>query len=101
MTYEEARDHITHALEEVNQVIANADVARVPGEAYAMKPALELAIDAIQKQIPKGPLVFNKKEKRYPPVYICANCNRSEYIRQIDALDTYCGFCGQAQDWRE
>lgn len=50
---------------------------------------------ALKKQIPKEPLKFNEK------LYLCPNCHGAEYIRHRDALDTYCGFCGQAIDWSE
>lgn len=57
--------------------------------------AIRIALDAIEKQIPMKPFKWCKL------IYICPTCHRSEYIRQRDALDTYCGFCGQAIDWSE
>ena len=56
--------------------------------------AIEIAVDAIEKQIPKKPL-------KYKLIYLCPNCYRPEYIKQRGALDTHCGFCGQAIDWSE
>ncbi len=65
---------------------------------YVLTPirteALIYAIDALEKQIPKKPFLFGSK-----PIYLCPNCNRAEYIKRRDALDTHCGFCGQAIDW--
>lgn len=56
--------------------------------------AIKIAVDAIEKQIPKEPLKFKTFN-------LCPNCHRLEYIRQRDALETHCGFCGQAIDWLE
>lgn len=53
------------------------------------------AIEALEKQIPKKPIKWADK------ILICPNCARAEYIKKIDILDTYCGFCGQAIDWSE
>lgn len=58
--------------------------------------ALISAIDAMEKQIPKKPILFGSKH-----IYLCPNCHRTEYIKRRDALDTYCGFCGQSIDWEE
>lgn len=52
----------------------------------------ELAIEALEKQMPKKPL-------RGRCGTLCPTCHRLEYIVQRDALDTHCGFCGQALDW--
>lgn len=51
--------------------------------------------DALRKQIPQKPIYWCNK------LYICPNCHIAEYIKQRDALDTYCGFCGQKIDWSE
>lgn len=50
-------------------------------------------IDALKKQIRQKPIFWNNE------LYICPNCHRAEYIKQRDALDVYCGFCGQWIDW--
>lgn len=50
-------------------------------------------INALKKQVRQKPIFWNNA------LYICPNCHRAEYIKQRDALDVYCGFCGQLIDW--
>ena len=58
--------------------------------------ALEVAIPALEKQIPKPPT------KTKNSTLLCPNCG--EYVGYVDAeVDIradYCNFCGQAIDWR-
>ena len=58
--------------------------------------SIEIAISALEKQVPKKPTRFGSKH-----IYICPNCARAEYIKRRDALDTHCGFCGQLIDWED
>ena len=48
----------------------------------------ELAISALEKQIPKKPV----RDREYT---LCPNCKKVE----IDWLDNYCHGCGQRLDW--
>ena len=50
-------------------------------------------VNALKKQVRQKPIFWNNE------LYICPNCHRAEYIKQRDALDVYCGFCGQRIDW--
>ena len=52
-------------------------------------------VNALKKQVRQKPIFWNNE------LYICPNCHRAEYIKQRDALDAYCGFCGQWIDWSE
>ena len=63
---------------------------------FLARKAVEEAIKALEKQVTKKPTRFGSKH-----IYICPNCARAEYIKRRDALDTHCGFCGQAIDWEE
>ena len=58
--------------------------------------ALEIAIPALETQIPKLPT------KTKNSTLLCPNCG--EYVGYVDAeVDIradYCNFCGQAIDWR-
>ena len=58
--------------------------------------ALALAIEALEKQIPKKPLHMHKN-------YYCPICKEDGWILWDDAepndMDKYCGKCGQAIDW--
>ena len=59
--------------------------------------SLALAIEALEKQIPKKPLHMHKN-------YYCPICKEDGWILWDDAIpndmDEYCGKCGQAIDWR-
>ena len=52
-------------------------------------PDLEMAINALEKQIPKKP----KTDDRYVP-YICPWCN--DFVK---VSHNYCPNCGQELDW--
>lgn len=58
--------------------------------------AMNLAIDALEKQIPKKPLHMHKN-------YYCPICKEDGWMLWDDAIpndtDAYCGRCGQALDW--
>ena len=60
--------------------------------------ALALAIEALEKQIPKMPLHMHKN-------YYCPICKEDGWMLWDDAIpndmDKYCGMCGQAIDWEE
>lgn len=63
----------------------------------------EIAIYALDKQIPKKPILHVLSKYKNGNVKKCAwkcpSCLRIEYVKQRDALDTYCGFCGQKIDY--
>ena len=62
------------------------------------KTALEMAIQALEKQVPKKPIVKTSYicgKKYYCSEckhYICADCNTKK---------SYCSNCGQALDWSD
>ena len=60
--------------------------------------ALNKAIEAIEKQIPKKPLHMHKN-------YQCPICKEDGWMLWDDAIpndmDNYCGKCGQAIDWSD
>ena len=60
--------------------------------------ALALAIEALEKQIPKKPLHMHKN-------YYCPICKEDGWMLWDDAIpndmDEYCGKCGQAIDWSD
>lgn len=55
--------------------------------------AFDLAISALEKQIRKKPNLWNGK------ITTCPNCLRA--IRQTEALDVHCMYCGQFIDWSD
>ena len=58
--------------------------------------AISIAIEALEKQIPKKPLHMHKN-------YYCPICKEDGWMLWDDAIpndmDKYCGKCGQAIDW--
>ena len=59
------------------------------------KEALELAIQAVEKQIPQEPL--GGSDYSGNDYMICRNC--SAIVEDDDWRATYCPDCGQALDW--
>lgn len=91
---------IKEAIKELKDDIAlyDSDIVRLPSSVGTpdrnLIDALEMAIEALEKQEAKKPI--KQKYGRYE--YKCPECLRTEYIMRVDALDTYCGFCGQKID---
>ena len=59
---------------------------------------VNLALEALEKQVPKKPLHMHKN-------YYCPICKEDGWMLWDDAvpndMDKYCGKCGQAIDWEE
>ena len=59
---------------------------------------VNLALEALDKQIPKKPLHMHKN-------YYCPICKEDGWMLWDDAIpndmDKYCGKCGQAIDWND
>ena len=89
MTYEEAIKNINA----LNAVCGKKDFYDAEFES-----ALALAIEALEKQIPKKPLHMHKN-------YYCPICKEDGWMLWDDAIpndmDKYCGKCGQAIDWSD
>lgn len=58
---------------------------------------IELAIKALEKQIPKKP-IKNEKCSRYVTTYNCPCCDS---LFNGTGLATYCYHCGQKFDWSD
>ena len=57
---------------------------------------IEIAIDALEKQIPKKPIETNEQHIRYSMNYICPSCGKHF---SGTGIASYCYHCGQALDW--
>ena len=59
---------------------------------------VNLALEALEKQVPKKPLHMHKN-------YYCPICKEDGWMLWDDAIpndmDKYCGKCGQAIDWED
>ena len=91
MTYEEAIEYITERYVTMSMCLT-IDECRKHNKAISM------AIEALEKQIPKKPLHMHKN-------YYCPICKEDGWMLWDDAvpndMDKYCGICGQAIDWEE
>ena len=89
MTHEEAIEYITERYVTMSMCLS-LDECRKHNKAISM------AIDALDKQIPKKPLHIHKN-------YYCPICKEDGWMLWDDAIpndmDKYCGICGQAIDW--
>lgn len=95
MTYEEAINYLKPM--SIDLVIVG-DEADISGEMLMknIKQALDMAIEALEKQIPKKP---KAKDDNFAMSYgICPNCNNI-----IDDWNDnrFCNECGQAISWEE
>ena len=57
---------------------------------------IEIAIDALEKQIPKKPIATDEQHIRYSMNYICPLCGKHF---SGTGIASYCYHCGQALDW--
>ena len=91
MTYEEAIEYITERYVTMSMCLT-LDECRKHNKAISM------AIEALEKQIPKKPLHMHKN-------YYCPICKEDGWMLWDDAIpndmDKYCGMCGQAIDWSD
>ena len=60
--------------------------------------AIMLAIEALEKQIPKKPIKSDRQEIRYTLTYDCPTCGRQ--FTGTGFAD-FCYHCGQALDWSD
>lgn len=58
---------------------------------YMLREALDTAIEALEKQLPKKPVL---KRKAYGGIMVCPICEASDSGK-------YCIYCGQKLDWSE
>ena len=59
--------------------------------------AINMAIDAIEKQVPKKPIIRKTKDYfGYVEHTICPNCEKIEFGHEQPC---FCKLCGQALDW--
>ena len=87
MTNEEARSNLEKLLHLYDDGMIDFSIIR---------ESIKVAIDALEKQIPKK---TGKPElgisKKYPVIIPCGNC----YVELADRMWRYCPYCGQAIDW--
>ena len=61
--------------------------------------ALALAIDALEKQVPKKPIIRKTEDYfGYVKYILCPNCEKVDFGYERPC---FCKLCGQAIDWEE
>lgn len=83
MTYEKAIDYVL-----------GGGILRNPSKDRELRTMI---IEALEKQIPKKPIVFISDRYDYPTeAYKCSVCQSEELLCEGDS---YCSECGNAVDW--
>ena len=92
MTYEEAIEYITERYVTMSMCLT-IDECRKHNKAISM------AIEALEKQIPKKPII-RKAEDYFGNVKhtLCPNCQDTEFVF---TQPCFCHHCGQAIDWSD
>ena len=90
MTYEEAIKNINA----LNTVCGQKDFYDTEFE-----NALALAIDALEKQIPRKPIIIKTEDYfGYTEYVLCPNCEKVDLGYECPC---FCRLCGQAIDWKD
>ena len=88
--------------EEAIRTLCNTAFVGVKGNEYKVAEAVRLAVEAIEKQIPKTPNYEGDGYWDGELVYdtwICPNCGKDYEVDYEDYK--YCPECGQAIDWSD
>lgn len=83
------------AIAEFKERLAITDYKELIPEYYE---AMELAIEALDKQIPKKPV---SKYKYRDGENVCPSCETENRYRIVMFWEKFCPDCGQAIDWEE
>lgn len=103
MTPEEAIDFISNKIQIDVRFCSDDDINKT-------ETALKLAISALEKQIPKKPVIKTHKyigsDDDFVNKYHCPVCNSLMINEDTNGfyagrIQKYCDDCGQALDWRE
>lgn len=87
MTESEAIEYLETLNNGLNEAFVNAD---------ELSEALQMAIKALEKQIPKKPIKSEKQVIRYVTTYCCPTCKLGF---TGTGVAKWCYHCGQKLDW--
>lgn len=73
----------------------NCDLCYAQGNTGEHIKSIEVAINALEKQIPKKPII---ETNRYTTLFICPSCGRKQGIKY---KQYHCIECGQKLDWSD
>lgn len=69
------------------------------GSYYRLSKAFDMAIKALEKQIPKKPVFEEYTDKHEDGCWTCPVCGGT--IGVYDLRDNWCSDCGTMMDWSE
>ena len=76
----------------------NAIKCNKPTSGYTILcEALDMAVDALEKQMPKRPLKKRIVNDGYAWEWVCPNC----HIVKVTTEEQFCDDCGQRLDWSD
>ena len=78
----------------------NCDLCYAQGNTGEHIESVKVAIQALEKHIPKKPPVVNTPSI-FIKVPLCPNCSTSEHYQPLYGKTKYCSNCGQKLDWSD
>lgn len=102
MTYEEAKRilHPNTTLEALTEIEYYAGFHGEQAKRDAVDEACVVACEALEKQIPKKPIPYEKDSEEVLEEYSCPECN-APYDVLFDGKLKFCPNCGQRLKWGE
>lgn len=96
------------AIKELNTIYLATELGSVPVVKGDVQEALKMGVDALDKQMPKKPLIIKCNSRTIPYCPICTNLlvkYADEDYREVFGEDwihmNYCDCCGQRIDWNK
>ena len=90
MTYEEAIEYITERYVTMSMCLSLDECTK-------HNKAISMAIDALDKQMPKKPIIREAEDSfGYVKHILCPNCEKVDFGYERPC---FCKLCGQAIDW--
>lgn len=100
MTENEAKKYMLIEKEcinrDCNRDCANCDIVQ---DVEDLNNAYDVAINALEKQIPKKPIEMKPTDKLLNGYYACPVCHG--WVGMDEYSNKYCGCCGNKIDWSD
>ena len=77
----------------------NCEYCYSQGNFGNQKEAFQMAINALEKQIPKKPIEMKPTDKLMNGYYSCPICG--DWVGMDEYSNNYCANCGQVIDWSD
>lgn len=83
------------AIEKLNMLDEALNFQRYDADECSL--ALNMAIEALEKQIPKEPIIVHPLQETDSSEFACPICKTGALVKRIDK---FCWSCGQAIKWK-